>query len=154
VPNKIGSNVRDLTVQAVVDRLKTITLSAGYNTQPLVSEDFSEAYEADSDYALWVDVGSESQDEKGFTERHMILEILIAGFVKQGEGGLRHRTNKLIQDVRTCIDSYVVSMRGKIGTGTFSGWGVCEVDSGILLPDKRGQFVQPLTITYLQGVTW
>ena len=57
--NSVEDSIRWKLWQAVKARLETITIGGGYNTQPLVTEEWSAAYEFSGDYAIWVHIGDE-----------------------------------------------------------------------------------------------
>jgi len=154
VPNKIGSNVRDLICEFLVTRLKSITLAGGYNTQPFVTEFYDDAIASEAAFVVWLQTGPETPGSGNTASRQVELEMIVSGMVRAGEKNLRQEKNKLLQDVRSCIEGARASLRAKIGTGTETAFGTCEDDEGLLLEDGRGWFQQPFTISYKQGVTW
>jgi hypothetical protein len=155
MPNDITSNIRDLLIDAVVDRLKDITKANGYQTQPLVTELWARAEQAEEKYIVWVEVGNEEPKDFALPAARMYsLTLIIRGFVRPEEGGIRQDINKLLQDVRENIETYWLTLISVAGTGISPYWGLCETDSGDFMKDGRGQFAQELILTYKQGANW
>ena len=135
-------------------RLETIRISAGYNTSPVVTAEPLDE-ESKGVPVVWVTAGGE-RFATAHTNRQytMDFDINITGYVTEGHGNIQLELNKLLQDVRSCIHNYLDGFQTEIGSGTIFKWGDCESDEGMLLAEGMAMFVQPITVTYRQGVEW
>ena len=155
MPNAIDTNIRSKILRAVQLRLSTISIADGYQTQPTVASHWMEAEKASTKYALWAQTGTEEMEPSGTNQRHTCaLEIHVGGFIREGIGDLQEDTNKLIQDVRSCIAAYGSGFRDLIATGGLVGFDTCETDEGALLETERAYFTQTVVFNYVQDKDW
>lgn len=155
MPNKVAANIRWKTFEAIVDRLGTITKSAGYNHQPLVTDDGRKVENAAGTTLLFVRSGSESVQEYGMSSRWtMLYEIIVEGYVPCA--GLRPEKEiaALLQDVRTCLCSYISGLATAIGQGCVIEMGEADSDQGYLAEDYYAAFVLPIRVLYLNQATF
>jgi len=154
MPNKIADNMRNNIFEKIYSRLETIRKTNGYNSSPIVTTSPIDDDVEDTP-VLWAVIGRESFADAHLNRQYtMDLDINITGYVTEGHGNIQLEMNKLLQDVRSCIHNYVDDFQTEIGSGTIFKWGDCESDEGMLLAEGMGMFVQPITITYRQGVDW
>jgi hypothetical protein len=136
------------------DQLLGICLARGYNTQPLVTMDMDAYRQATTTYALVVECETHNATEHGINQVQMGPEFVIHGNAIVGTGIPRREAFKLEQDVRTAIDTAMVSLRANRGRGFSLRWGNCSHDGGTLSPERQAGFRLYLSLNYPQGSTW
>jgi len=156
---KIEYNVRHQAKASIRKRLGTIQIAAGYNTNPVVTEDYRHPDRGLQ--IIWVDSGTEVFESQGISQiSQCALTILITGLVHVGPDSDEESLDALLQDIRSCIAAHVTGIADDINDGVGGNvqpmltWGQCDTDQGILREEGEAMVIQPLIITYLNGPEW
>ncbi len=157
---KVEYNVRYLLRRAIRRQLETIQRANGYNTDPIISQDYR--HPDKEEVVIWVDSGPEVFESQDISQgAQCAFQILITGIVHVEPDGDDEQVEAVLQDIRTCISSYVEDIRDDI-TIDESGskiqpmliWGQCDTDQGLLRDENEAMVVQPLIATYINGPEW
>lgn len=141
-------------------QLKSIRQAHGYNTDPFVTDNYTEYKNSGSKFALLIEVESHDTYDKGVGGGNNIplifqaLTCVVTGSVQLGRDRPRKVAFQLEQDVRTAIHSGLQDMNATIGRAADFEFGACPHDAGELTPDNEAGFRLSFRLGYPQGKTW
>ena len=145
---KIEENTRYRIVKKLLLSLMEISIGTGYNTQPLVTDDFRVLGKRDVPFAIYVEESDENPVSQstslGFTMR---FTVNLIGFARIKNIEVYKARNMLLQDVRNCLTVFVGELHDD-GIPTAFEFGVSSVDDSELTENQLAMFEQPVEFEY------
>lgn len=157
MPNHIEDFTAYRLLKLTEDALSGIRVANGYNTDPLVTLDPTEAVEAVSTHrhVIYLDTADHSVDETLSGPNYRpVLTIELSGVAHVDNEVPRVLAMALEQDVRTAIAASITTVRAQIAKGCILRFEDCPHYGVGIMPEKQAGFVLSITWKYPQGSTW
>lgn len=155
MPNAVTSSPRWLIFDAILTRLETIRQSAGYQTQPRVSDDERDVVDQKDKHYILLTEGNEDVVEYGAQGLWtMEYELNVYGYAPVSLGRPVKVVNALLQDVRNCICGYSAALSTAVGRGCEIRLGKVDTDQGVLADQGWASFALTISVIYKQTAAW